>query len=60
MSKYMYEHYDMGALKFDCETFRCGKGYYSNSINIFNFVWTLIPKCWFENLFRAYFGTEIS
>jgi hypothetical protein len=40
--------------------FRCGKVYYSNSIIITNFVWTLVPDCRFENVFPAYFRIELS
>jgi hypothetical protein len=36
------------------------KVHYSNSIIIINFVQTLIPNCWFENVFQTYFATEIS
>jgi hypothetical protein len=45
------------------ELFWCSKAYYSNSIiiNTRNFIKTVIPICWFENIFfSAYFGTEIS
>jgi hypothetical protein len=40
--------------------FVCGKVYYSNSNIITNFVQTLIPNCWFENVLTMYFGIEIS
>jgi hypothetical protein len=35
------------------------KFYYSDSIIISNFVETLIPNCWFENVFPTYIGIEI-
>jgi hypothetical protein len=38
----------------------CGKVYYSNSIIITNFVWTLIPDCRFEDIFPTYFCIEIT
>jgi hypothetical protein len=37
-----------------------GKVYYSNSIIITNFVWTLIPNCRFQNIFPAYFLIKIT
>jgi hypothetical protein len=42
------------------EIFGRGKVYYSNSIIITNLVQTLIPNCWFENIFPTDFGIEIS
>jgi hypothetical protein len=45
----MWEH-----RSFDCEIFRCGKVYYSNSIIITDFVLTFIPSCQFKNVFSAY------
>jgi hypothetical protein len=29
------------------------------TIIIINYVWTLIPNCWLENVFPTYFGMEI-
>jgi hypothetical protein len=43
---------------FDSQIFGCVKFYYYNSIIITNFVQTLIPSCWFENIFPAYFEIE--
>jgi hypothetical protein len=45
---------------FDNKIFGCGKVYYSNSIIITNFMQTLIPNFWFENVFPTDFGIEIS
>jgi hypothetical protein len=45
---------------FDNKIFGCGKLHYCNSIVITIFVQTLIPNCWFENVFHTGFGTEIS
>jgi hypothetical protein len=45
---------------FENKIFGYGKVYYSNSIIITNFVQTLIPSCWFENVFPTDFGIEIS
>jgi hypothetical protein len=45
---------------FDNQDFKCGKVYYSNSINITNFMWTLIPKSSFENIFPAYFRIDVT
>jgi hypothetical protein len=55
MNVAMWEH-----CTFDNKIFICGKVYYSNSIIITTFVSTLIPNCWFENVFPSYFGIEIS
>jgi hypothetical protein len=35
---------------FDNQVFKCDKVYYSNSIIIAIFLWTLIPDCRFENI----------
>jgi hypothetical protein len=43
---------------FDTQIFGCGKVYYSNSIIITNFVQTLIPNCWFENVFPTYLAQK--
>jgi hypothetical protein len=43
----------------DSQIFGCGKIYFSNSTTMTNFVQTLIPNCWFENIFTTYFGTEL-
>jgi hypothetical protein len=51
----MWEH-----RTFDNMGFGYGRVYYSNSIIITSFVQTLIPNCWFENVFPTYFGIEIS
>jgi hypothetical protein len=56
----IYECYDKGPLYFYNKVFRCGKVYYYNSIIITNLELTLIPDCWFENIFPAYFCTEIT
>jgi hypothetical protein len=45
---------------FDNKIFGCGKVYYSNSSIIINLVQTLIPNCWFENVFPTDFGIEIT
>jgi hypothetical protein len=45
---------------FDNKIFGCGKTYYSNSIIITTFMQTLIPNCWFENVFPTYCGIKIS
>jgi hypothetical protein len=45
---------------FDNQIFGRGKLYYSNSIIVTNFASILIPSCWFENDFPAYFGIEIT
>jgi hypothetical protein len=55
MNVTMWEH-----STFDSKILGCGKVYYSNSIIITNFMQTLIPNCWFENVFPTYFGIEIS
>jgi hypothetical protein len=44
----------------DSQVFGCGEVYYSNSIISTNFLQTLIPNRWFENVFPTYFGTEVS
>jgi hypothetical protein len=54
MNIMVWEHHT-----FDNKIFGCGKVYYSNSI-ITNLMQTLIPNCWFENVFPTYFGIEIS
>jgi hypothetical protein len=36
---------------FESQILVCGKVYYSESIIFANFVRTLIPTCWFENVF---------
>jgi len=38
----------------------CDKAYYSNTNISTNFMWTLIPSCWFESILFPYFCTEIS
>jgi hypothetical protein len=55
MNVTMWEHRN-----FDNKIFRCGKVYYSSSVIITNFVQTLIPNCWFENVVPTYFGIEIA
>jgi hypothetical protein len=46
--------------RFDFKIFGCGKVYYSNSIIMTNFVRTLIPNCWLENVFCTNFDIENS
>jgi hypothetical protein len=43
---------------FDNEIFGRGKVFYSNSTVITNLVQTLIPNCWFKNVFPTYSGIE--
>jgi hypothetical protein len=50
----MWEHFIS-----DNQVFGCGKICYLNSITITGFVQTLVSYCWFENVFRTYFGIEI-
>jgi hypothetical protein len=42
------------------QIFECGKVYYSDSIINSDFVQTLIPNRWFENILPTFFGIEIS
>jgi hypothetical protein len=45
---------------FDNNVFGCGKFQYCNCIIIITFVQSLIPNCWFENVFLTNFGIEVS
>jgi hypothetical protein len=55
MNVTMWEH-----CTFDSQIFGSGKVYYSNTIIIIDFVQTLIPHCWFENVFPTYFAIKMS
>jgi hypothetical protein len=43
---------------FNNQVFRFGKVYNCNSIINTDFVWTLVPNYWFENIFHTYFRTQ--